>query len=338
MRSFRTRVLGATLLTLAFVATACGGSGEGTAEQTPDTDTTAPGGGEATSEPGGSQATGGTQAPPEGGPVISVGSFAFAESEILAEIYAQVLQANGYTVEKQLNLGAREVIYPELEEGGSINFLPEYVGSALGVGFGQAELPTDPEEGAQQLAAAFEEQGVTVLEPAPGEDTNVFVMTAEKAQEFGVTAIGDLANVDQTILFGGPSECEGRITCYVGLTGTYGLTNVEFQAIDDGATRIESLKNDDIQLALLFSTQPVIEAEGFVVLEDPENIAPAENIIPVVRDEVVEAYGADFTNLVNGVSELITTEVLLDLVGRVEVDLEDAEAVAADFISENGLA
>ena len=110
-------------------------------------------------------------AAPADGPTITVASFNFTESEILAEVYAQALEDAGYPVERQLNLGSREVIFPELTSGG-IDLLPEYVGSALTVGFG-AEATSDLDESVTALREQFEPEGVQVLEPAPGEDKNV---------------------------------------------------------------------------------------------------------------------------------------------------------------------
>jgi osmoprotectant transport system substrate-binding protein len=330
----RRRVFGATLLALTLVVAACGGgSGEDATTTTADGDDATTTAAEVTTTTG-AEATSTTSDGPGEGPAITVASFNFPESVILAEIYAQALEANGYSIERNLNLGSRELIFPEIESG-AIGFLPEYLGSAIAVGFG-AEAPTDPAEAVQTLSDLFAEVGVTVLEPAPGEDKNVFVVTGDFAEENDVSMVSDLAGLGDLTL-GGPPECEERETCYAGLVETYGLDNLAFEAIQEGAARVAALSSGGIDLALLFSTQPVITVEGFVALEGTEEIIAPENVIPVVSNEVAEAYGEDFAALVNSISELITTDVLLDLNGRVELDAQNPDDVATDWLNENSL-
>lgn len=272
---------------------------------------------------------------PADGPTITVASFNFTESTILAELYAQALEDAGYPVERQLNLGSREVIFPELTSG-AIDLLPEYVGSALTVGFGE-EATSDLDESLAALRDAFEAEGVQVLEPAPGEDKNVYVVTGEFAQANDLTTISDLGDVGE-ITLAGPPECESRETCYLGLTeGPYMLDNLAFEGIAEGAVRISSLENGEVEVATLFSTQPVIAERGFVALEDDQNLTAVENIVPVISDEVAEAYGDDLVATLNEVSELITTEALLDLNGQVELDAADPADVASQFLADNGI-
>ena len=334
MRRFiRSRVFGATLLALMLVSTACGDGSGGDA-----TSTTA-GGEETTStDAAGTSTTGGGDTTTPGGagdgPAITVASFNFPESVILAEIYAQALEANGFPIERNLNLGSRELIFPEIESG-AIGFLPEYLGSAIAVGFGET-APTDPAEALQTLTDLFGGIGVTVLEPAPGEDKNVFVVTGDFAAENSVATVTDLAGAGD-ITLAGPPECEERETCYAGLVETYGLDNLAFESIQEGAARVAALDSGEIQVALLFSTQPVITEMGFVALEGTEEIIAPENVVPVVNSEVAEAYGEDLATLVNSISELITTDVLLDLNGRVELEAQNPEDVATDWLTENGL-
>jgi osmoprotectant transport system substrate-binding protein len=315
------------------VAACGGGSGE-------DATTTTAAGGDATTTSGAVTTTTGAGAASTttGGageePTITVASFNFPESVILAEIYAQALEANGYSIERNLNLGSRELIFPEIESG-AIGFLPEYLGSAIAVGFGE-QAPTDQAEAVQTLTDLFDGVGVTVLEPAPGQDKNVFVVTGDFAAENDVSTVSDLAGLGELTL-GGPPECEERETCYAGLVETYGLDNLAFEAIQEGAARVAALDAGGIDLALLFSTQPVITQMGFVALEGTEEIIAPENVIPVVSDEVAEAYGEDLAALVNSISELITTDVLLDLNGRVELEAQNPDDVATDWLNENSL-
>lgn len=314
----KTAAIGAAL---ALGLVACGGT---------DGSTTDPSEGQ-TSEPAATDSPGDV---PDG-PTVVIGSFNFGESQILGNIYAIALEEAGYPVETKLDLGSREVILPELENG-SLSFLPEYAGSALSVGFG-GEATGDLAETIGLLEEEFSEIGVTVLEPAPGQDANAFAVTAEFAQEHDLTTVADLANVDGPVRFAGPPECEERTTCLLALTDTYGLDNIEFEAIQEGGVRVSSLSNGDVDMALLFTTQPVIAQEGFVVLEDTEGAIPVENIVPVVTNEVVDAYGDDFVSLINSISELITTDVLIELNGKVEIDAEDPEDVARQWLTDQGV-
>lgn len=276
----------------------------------------------------------GTAAPADG-PTITVASFNFTESTILAEVYAQALEDAGYPVDRQLNLGSREVINPELFDG-EIDLLPEYVGSALTVGFG-GEATSDLDATLTALREAYEEEGVRVLEPAPGEDKNVYVVTGSYAEANGLTSISDLDDLGP-ITLAGPPECESRETCYLGLTeGPYELDDLAFEGIAEGAVRISALENEEVEVTTLFSTQPVIAERGFVALEDDQGLTAVENIVPVVSDEIVAAYGDDLVALLDEVSAAITTEVLIDLNGRVELDAQDPADVAADFLSESGI-
>lgn len=330
MRGFNRRsVFGAALLAATLVLSACGGESGGDATSTTSagdtTETTAPG-----------SDTSPTTAPDAGGddgPVITVGSFNFPESVILAEIYGQALEARGYPIERNLNLGSRELIFPELQSG-AIDLLPEYLGSAIAVGFGE-EAPTDVAEATTRLSELFSDSGVNVLDPAPGEDKNVFVVTSEFASENGVSSVSDLANAGD-ITLGGPPECEERETCYLGLVDTYGLSNLSFESIQEGSARIAALESGEIDVTLLFSTQPVIVEKGFVALEGTEDIIAPENITPVVTGEIVDAYGDDLVSLINSISEQITTDVLLDLNGRVELQAQNPDDVATDWLTENG--
>lgn len=188
------------------------------------------------------------------GDPVTVGGFNFPESTILMEIYAQALEDEGIATQREPELGTRELVFPELT-GGNIDILPEYVGSAISVGFGE-EPAGNTDEAIQQLRDLFAEEGVAVLEPAEAQDRNVFVVTSEFSEEHGVTSIADLADAGDLTLAGGP-ECEERATCYAGLQDVYGLDNIEFTTIQEKSPRLAALRNGDVQIILLFSTDPV---------------------------------------------------------------------------------
>lgn len=265
------------------------------------------------------------------GPTIDVASFNFPESEILGEIYAQALEGAGYPVERSLNLGARELIYPELL-GGDLDLLPEYLGSALVVWFEQ-DPPADVDSGVTALTDAFEPEGVSVLTPAPAENNQAFVVTADFAEENGLTTIGDLAGAGD-ITFAGPPECEDRDTCFQGLVTTYGLDNVGFESIQEAAARLAALDAGDSQMILLFSTDAPLAGDAYVVLEDDQGMLPPENITPVLRTEVLEAYGDDLQTLLDAITAAITTDGLQQMNADASEGLSAAE-IASAWLDDN---
>jgi osmoprotectant transport system substrate-binding protein len=306
MRSFRRTALGAAVLALALLASACGDGGPG-------------GGGEDGGEEKGT---------------LTVGGVAFAENQIVAEMYAQVLENNGYTVERQTGLESREVLQPAIQDG-EVDLAPEYLSSLLLHLDEDAEPSSDPDETRSALEPLLEERGQTLLESSAADDTNAFVVTQETADQHGLATVSDLAPVAGDLTLGGPPECPERPFCIPGLRDTYGVEFGEFQPLDvGGPLTVEALKGGDIDVALLFSTSSVIGSEGWIVLEDDKNLQNAEQITPVVR---TEALNDEITELLNGVSAALTTENITELNGKVEIEGEDPSAVAQAFLEENGL-
>ncbi len=297
----RSRVVGAALMALALVAGACG-SGDGA--DAPD------------------------------GPTITVASFNFNESTIMAELYAQVLEANGYPVERKLNLGNREIVKPALESG-EIDLVPEYVGTLLS--FLEGTPSADSQATWEAAKAEFEKSGVTLLAYSPAQDKNAYVVTADTAASLGLSKVSDLAPVAGDLVFGGPPECPDREACLLGLEQVYGLSFAEFKPLDvAGPLTVAALESGDVDVALLFSTQGIIASKGFVVLDDDRGLNPAENLVPAIRIEIVDAYGSDLVDLLDSVSEALTTAELTTLNGRADVDLEDPADVARDWLTRNG--
>ncbi len=297
-QNFRKGVVGATLVAMALVAGACGSGDD--AE----------------------------------GPTIVVASFGFGESVILAEIYAQVLEDGGYTVERSLNLGSREVVKPALESG-EIGLVPEYVGSLAG--FLGVAPSADSQATWQATKDAFEPEGVTLLAYAPAQDKNGYVVTADLAAAHGLQKVSDLAPIAAELVFGGPPECPERPLCLPGLESMYGLNFAEFKPLDvGGPLTVAALESGDIDVGVLFTTDGVIAAKGFVLLDDDRGLNPAENIVPAVRLEIVEAYGDDFVELLDEVSAAITTPELTEMNRRAGVDQDDPAAIAADWLAEKG--
>jgi osmoprotectant transport system substrate-binding protein len=268
---------------------------------------------------------------------ITVGSFNFAESDLLAEIYSQALERGGYRVVRAFDLGPREFVAPALARG-LIEFVPEYAGTALhfsslGTRSGTGNVRTT----AESLDRVLEEHHVTALAPAPAQDSNAFVVTRQTAARMHLRRLSDVTAVAREMTFGGPPECPSRPQCLAGLRRVYGLNFKEFVRLDTGGpvTR-QALKDGYVDVALLFTTDPSIARDRLVELSDDRRLQPAENVIPLVRTEVVARFGPDLARVVDRVSAQLTTAVLSDLNAQVEIG-SPAAAVATSWLNSKGL-
>jgi osmoprotectant transport system substrate-binding protein len=308
MRKFRNGVLGAVLLALVLVLGACG-SGE-------DDDGDGTGGG------GGGESLGS----------ITVGSDAFPEAQIVGEMYAQVLESAGYEVERQLDIDSREARLPAMESG-EVDVAPEYLASLLSVLDPETTASTDPAEVSEQLQPLLEERGLQILPFSNAVDTNAFVVTQETADEFGLSQMSDLADVAGDMVLGAPAECPERPFCLPGLQDTYGIEFADFKPLEYGAATAQALNAGAIDVALLFSTDPLIEENGFVLLADDKALQSADNITPLVTADVA----GDVESILQPVTDALTTDEMTALNARVAIDQEDPADVAAEYLEEKGL-
>ena len=306
MRFFRRGVLGATLLTLALIAVACGGSG------------------------GDGNGAGGEGGESRGS--VTVGSDAFPEAQIVGEMYALVLEREGFEVERQLDIDTREVRLPAMESG-DVDVAPEYVASLLSVVDPEADLSGDVDETAALLEEPLSEMNLEILEPSDAVDTNAFVVTQETADEFDLSAVSDLEPVAGDMVLGAPAECPDRPFCIPGLKETYNVEFADFRALEYGAATVQALSSGAIDVALLFSTDALIESEGLVLLEDDEGLQSADNIVPLVHSDVAD----DVADALNEVSAALTTENITALNKAVAIDAEDSADVARQFLEDEGL-
>ena len=325
MRMHRRLALGATMLAL--LISACS-SGEGSGSPTASEPTA--------SEPTASQQAS-SSAAAEGERSIVIGSAGFYEAQLMAEIYAQALEANGYTVERTLGIGPRDTTQPAIESG-EIDLQPEYIGSLLTFLDGTAS--GDPEETFAELQTALEAVELTALDYAPAQDQNAFVVRQETADESSLTTMSDLAGVATDLVWGLPPECETNELCSGALEDGYGIPfgelEIEPYAACD-APVAQALNDGVVDVAELCSTQPDIERFNFVVLEDDQQTQPSENIAPIVRTEWLDAAPADFAEILNAVSAAMDTETLTSLGVQVAVDQEDVADVAEQWLTDNGL-
>jgi osmoprotectant transport system substrate-binding protein len=322
MRNFRMLALGASLLVL---AGACGtGGGSPTAQPAPT-------------------------ASPAGSTTIRIGSAGFYESALVAEIYAQVLEANGYDVDRQLEIGPRDVTFPALESG-QFDMMPEYIGSTLEYvaqddGDAAGEATNDTQATLDRLAARLEDRGLTVLGPTEAQDYDAFVMRPSTAESLGISRMSDLSEHAQELTWGLPPECEVNPLCAGQLEDPYGIDFASLEVIELGAcggeiaAALGAAEEGAVDIGLMCSTQPDIARFGLLLLEDDQNVTPAQNLAPIFRSEwLEEAGGAQaLAAILDPVSAELTTEGLTELNVRVGMDQEDFDVVAREWLEANGL-
>jgi len=264
---------------------------------------------------------------------ITIGSAAFPENEIIAEIYAQALEADGVKVSKKLNIGAREVYIPALESG-EIDLLPEYSGNLLS--YLDKDATATVEADIETALADALPDGLEVLTAAPAEDKDSLNVTPEFAAENNVASIADLKNVDGLKLGANP-EFKERSYGIPGLESVYGITGIDFIPISDsgGPKTLKSLLDGDIDVANIYSTTPSILANKLVTLEDPDNLIAAQQVIPVINSDKASD---EVKTTLDKVSAALTTEDLLDLNSKNQGDDKTApDVLAKQWLTDKGL-
>ncbi|HEV3012678.1 MAG TPA: ABC transporter substrate-binding protein [Actinomycetota bacterium] len=257
-------------------------------------------------------------------PVIQLASFDFPESEILGELYGQALRQHGFPVEQVVQLGSREVVGPALEQG-KVDMAPEYLGSALNFLNDRDRIATaDPALTHARLEQAFAPRGVSVLAFAPAQDRNGFVVTGDLARRHGLEKLSDLAPLASQLSFGGPPECPQRPLCLKGLQDLYELRFARFEAMPSRAVTAGELDTGEIDVGMIETTDPNLIGTDLVQLEDDRRLQPAENVVPVLRREVLDAYGPPLVRLCNAVSAQLTTTELT----RLNLQVADGQPAA----------
>jgi osmoprotectant transport system substrate-binding protein len=284
-------------------------------------------------------ATGGGGRPGASGApaAITIGSFNFPESVLLAYLYGDALAGQGYPVRVLPGLGTRELVDPALMVG-LIQVVPEYTGSALEfVSLGHAHATASVTATARSLARSMAARGLITGRPAAAQDGNAIVVTAATAARYRLRTISDLAAVAPRLVFGGPPECPERPYCLPGLREVYGLRFREFVPLDAGGplTR-QALLAGDIDVALLFATDPAIKARHLVVLADNRHLQPAENVIPVLRRATAARYPGLLVTL-DATSALLSGSALASLDAQVQLDGRAPDAVAESWLVSQGL-
>ncbi len=304
MRLKRIFVLGASMVALALVTTSCGSTGGPSSS---------------------AKAT------------IRVASFNFSESIILAHIYGIALKNKGYTITYRDKLGNREIVEPSLENGlidlyagyaaTDLNFVDKRQGAAL-------EAGTDAAANVAKLNARLNPKGVKVLDPSPAVDQDAFAVTKAEADQYHLSKLSDLTSVASQWTLGGPPECPQRPFCAPGLESVYGLHFRSFKSLDAGGPlTFAALKQGAINVALVFSSDGGISANNFVVLADDKHLEQADNIVPLIRSDVLNS---EITTLLNSIDAKLNTPDLTAMNKSADVDKLDPADIAATWVKDHG--
>jgi osmoprotectant transport system substrate-binding protein len=268
---------------------------------------------------------------------VTVGSFDFAESVLLAEIYSQSLERAGVTVERAFGLGPREFVAPALAVG-LIELVPEYVGSAATfVHRGEPAPSSDLASSYDRLVEGLAGRRVVALTPSPGQNANTFVVARTTADALGLSSLSDVAAVADDLIFGGPPECQRRRLCLVGLEERYGITFGTVVNLRAGPLIAQALRDGGIDLGLMFTSDAAMLSADFVELRDDRELQPAENITPLVRQEALDRWGDQLRRATDAVSTRLTTEGLRRLNAQVAGDTSRVADVAAAWLEAQGV-
>ncbi|TMC62486.1 MAG: ABC transporter substrate-binding protein [Chloroflexota bacterium] len=299
-------VLGASMVALALVMTSCGSTGGPS-----------------------------SSASPKG--TITIASFNFSESIILAHIYGGALKNKGYTIVYRDKLGNREIVEPALENGQidlyagyaatDLNFVDKRQGVAL-------EAGTDAAANVQKLNARLNSKGIKALDPSPAVDQNAFAVTKAEADANHLVKLSDVSAVASGWTLGGPPECPQRPFCQQGLESVYGLHFKAFKALDAGGPlTYAAFKSGAINIGLVFSSDGGITANNLVVLEDDKHLQQADNIVPLIRTAVANS---EVTALLNSIDAKLNTPDLTAMNKSADIDKQDPADLAATWLKNHG--
>jgi glycine betaine/choline ABC-type transport system substrate-binding protein len=267
---------------------------------------------------------------------LTVGSKNFTEEYILGNIYAQALQAAGYDVKTNLNLGSEVIAYKALQDG-QISGYPEYTSTLLQSIFGAETVPADAQAAYAQAQQQLEPKGETAFTPTPFADANAFGMLTSKANELGVTKISELQGKSQDLNLYGSPECRERADCLVGLQDVYGLQFKSFNPVDIGL-RYTVLDKGQADASIVFTSDAQLSAnpDKYTLLEDDKGIFPSGNVIWVTDQSTVQKAGPDYAATIEKVQKGLTLPVIQELNARVDIDKQDPADVATQYLKETG--
>jgi osmoprotectant transport system substrate-binding protein len=266
------------------------------------------------------------------GPTIRLRGQDFSEAITIAEVYGQYLQAQGYDVEILTAAGFRVEAIDGLEND-DLDLIIDYIGGSQAELLPDAEPSSDPDTVVETITPAFEDIGATVLDHSPAVDGDAFVVREDQEGE----TISDIA--DAGLVLGASAQCFERPQCVLGFTDpdVYDIEFADTVTIEFGPLLGEALSAEQVDAVIWNTTAPQIEADGFKVLEDDQGLFPAQNIAPIISQEVLDAYGDDLAADLNAISAAITTEDLLAWNTATDIDLRESDDVATEWLTEEGL-
>jgi osmoprotectant transport system substrate-binding protein len=264
---------------------------------------------------------------------ITVAGFKFSEGSVLAELYGQALQHDGYTVVFKLNLGSREVVAPAIKSS-QVDLYIGYAATDLEFyNSGAGEATGDVTATVSKLNGHLQSVSLQALTPSSAVDQNAFAMTKANSQKYNATKLSDLASIGGQLVLGAGPECPTRPFCQPGLDKTYGIHFKSFKALDtDGALTRAALKNNDIQVGLVFSSDADLQSLGLVVLQDDKHLENADNVVPILRTPVATT---EVKKVLNAVSAGLTTTDLVGLNAQVELQHMDPDVVTKAYLQQH---
>lgn len=280
-----------------------------------------------------------TSAAPADKGTVSISGQAFPEATLVAAMYDELLTNAGYETDVKL-VDTRDAYMATFPD--SIDVVPEYVGGIVNFLNSRANgdnaepfVAGDGAELAEQGQALLDDAGITLLDQSSATDTNAFFVTQEYSESEGVTKLSDLTG--KSVVLAAAPDCEGRLDCAGGLTDTYGIDITKVLPLGFASDQTyQSVLDGESQLGLTSTTDGTLESQGLVVLEDDQQIQPAQNLVPAVSTAFLEEH-PDVADVLNELMAALTTEKLTELNGRVAVDRETPEDVANAFLEEAGL-
>ena len=260
---------------------------------------------------------------------IKVGSKDFTESLIVSEIYADALEDNGYTVERVQNIASS--VIPQSIETGEVDIYPEYTGTAL-LSIFNLTLETDPDKVYDTIKKAYEDGGVlTVLDYAQANDSAGIAVKTSVAKEYNIYTISDLQKNADKIRFASQGEFDEREDGIVGLEKVYGPFNFASSTVYDNSLKYQVLENDEADATPAYTTEgQLVNTDKFTVLEDDKHFWPPYNLVPVVRQDVLDA-NPEIADIINKVDATLDTQTVIELNAKVDIDGEDYAQVAKDY-------
>jgi glycine betaine/choline ABC-type transport system substrate-binding protein len=271
----------------------------------------------------------------ESKPVITVGSKNFTEQFVLGEIYSQALEAAGFKVKKQLNLGSELIAHKALQTG-KVDAYPEYTGTALTSFFGvkTADVPKDANKAYEDTKAGFAKENITALAPTPFENTYRLGMTKAGAKKIGdPKTISDLKGKESKLSITGFPECKQRQDCLLGVQDAYGLKFGKFVSSEQ---KYQVLDSGDADIAFVFTTDGDLAGGKYAILDDDKHFFPPYNVTFNVRNEALKNLGPEGQKVIEDVQKPLTQKVMQELNARVDIDKQKPEQAAASYLKQAG--